>query len=168
MRVRSDSRVNFGRVGGPWRRPRIVPFVLATMGCTSASPSAASLPPDASTDAPAIKDAGTSPSDGLAATCGVSPYPQGMACDDPTQVCVPEAGFDCCLCLSAMFCAHPIEWVCESSDPGCPPKPPTVGTPCSLRQYAGCVYCYQSAVVVDCADGTWQSVANQVYCQATD
>jgi hypothetical protein len=146
-------------------RPLLIILACAIAGCTSASPSTASPLPDASLDASAIADAGTTISDGPAATCSVVPYPNGMACNNPTQVCIPEAGFDCCLCLATTFCKHPIEWACESSDPGCPPTPPAIGTSCALRQYASCVYCYQSAVVMACTDGKWQAVDNHLYCQ---
>jgi hypothetical protein len=113
-------------------------------------------------------DAAVAISDARAASCNIAPYPQGLACDDPTQACVPESGWDCCLCEDTTHCRYPVEWVCVSSYPRCPATPPAVGTPCSLPEFSSCVYCYQPAVFVACSNGTWQTVLNNDYCLASD
>jgi hypothetical protein len=139
-------------------------------GCSSSDSGSAATPhgSDASIDAPEVGDATFGISDAPAAPCTVTPYPNGLACSDPNQACVPEGGWDCCRCLTTTNCKYPTQWACESADPGCPAAPPAVGTTCALRQYATCIYCDQAAIVVVCNSGTWQPVENHFYCQASD
>lgn len=146
--------------------------IWGATGCTSSTTSplltdASMTTSDSGPDGPS-NDAAVAISDAPAAPCTVAPYPNGLACDDPTQACLPEGGWDCCLCQATTHCRHPVEWVCESSDPRCPATPPVVGTPCSLPQFSSCVYCYQPAIFVACSNDTWQTVSNHAYCQVSD
>jgi hypothetical protein len=145
--------------------------IWSATGCTSST--TGTISPDASTTSDGgpegpSNDAAVAISDAPAARCSVTPYPNGLVCTDPTAVCVPEAGWDCCRCLATTNCKYTNQWACESSHPLCPQMPPTVGTTCSLPQYAGCIYCDQAAVVVACTNGTWQAVDNHLYCQTSD
>jgi hypothetical protein len=158
------------RMQGTGAVPRqlFVAVIWIVTGCTSAGPSLVSSLPDASMDGREVTDAGMGVSDAPAAPCNVAPYPNGLACNDPTAACVPEAGFDCCRCLTTTNCKYPNQWACESSHPRCPATPPILGTTCSLPQYAGCIYCDQTVAVVACTNGTWQAVDNHLYCQVSD
>ncbi len=145
--------------------------IWSTTGCTSSTTrplfTDASTTSDSAPEGPS-NDGAVAISDALAAPCSVAPYPSGLACEDPTQACVPEEGWDCCLCQATTHCRYPVEWVCESSYPRCPATPPIVGTPCSLPQSSSCVYCYQPAVVLACSNGTWQTVLNHDYCELSE
>jgi hypothetical protein len=155
-----------------------VGIFLSALGCTSSNPSPsasdASSPTDAllaTPDGAYTVGLGDGPAvlpDASAAPCGVAPYPNGLACDNPVEACLPEAGFDCCVCQSTTNCRYPTQWGCQSSDPGCPQVPPAVGSTCSLPQFSTCVYCSQPAVIVACSNGSWQPVSDHAYCQVTD
>src|ERR1700761_9399816 len=61
-------------------------------------------PPDSSG---AEENDGVAGSASRASPCAVGPYPNGMACSDTSLACVPEGGFDCCLCEMTRNCTLP-------------------------------------------------------------
>jgi hypothetical protein len=101
---------------------------------------------------------------GLSGACSVAPYPNGMACTTPGQACVPDSGFDCCICYPTHGCALSVQWGCITSYPDCPASPPVVGEPCTMTTMVDCVYCSNPPVDVACSNGKWATIGSELYC----
>jgi hypothetical protein len=97
-------------------------------------------------------------------SCSIAPYPDGMACTTGGQACVPDSGYDCCICYPTHGCALAIRWGCITSYQDCPLSPPGVGDTCTLTEMAECVYCSTPPIHVACHNGKWAPIGNELYC----